>query len=143
MTTELAVTQGPAVLAWDPAARLGVLRFVEPGVGGLLEAKRLTEQLRTWVDDGDGGPFRLLVDCAEMVDVDAGWRNIWGEFFKRERDRSVVGWFNAGPRIQLVILMFRKGTGVTGEAFPTEAAARAYLDAATFADLEAGPEADR
>jgi hypothetical protein len=47
--------------------------------------------------DEDGGPFRLLVDCSEMVDADAGWRNVWGEYFKGERNRSVIGWFNAGP----------------------------------------------
>jgi hypothetical protein len=118
---------GPVELRWDPERRLGELRFVEAGVGGGDEAEALVGRLGTWVDAGDGGPFRLLVDCSEMVDVDAGWRNIWGDFFMRERHRSVAGWFNAGPRIRLAIIMFQKGTGVTGEAFETEAEARAYL----------------
>jgi hypothetical protein len=44
------------------------------------------------------------------------------------RDRGTVGWFNASARIRLVIIMFQKGTGVTGAAFETEAEARAYLE---------------
>jgi hypothetical protein len=124
------VLHGPVELRWHPQRRLGELRFVEAGFGGGGDAEALVAQLRAWVDAGAGGPFRLLVDCSEMVDVDAGWRNTWGDFFKRERDRGTLGWFNAGPRIQLVIIMFRKGTGVTGEAFETEAEARAYLERA-------------
>jgi hypothetical protein len=122
------VQEGPAELSWDAAARLGVLRFVESGVGTGRDAERLTAQLQTWLDGGGGGPFRLLVDCSEMVDLDAGWRAGWGDFFKDHRDRGTVGWFNADGRIRLAIIMFQKGTGVAGKAFATEAEARAYLD---------------
>jgi hypothetical protein len=122
--------QGPVELRWDPRRRLGELRFVETGVGVGADAEALVARLRAWIDAGAGGAFRLLVDCSEMVDVDAGWRNTWGDFFKRERGRGTLGWFNAGPRIRLAIIMFRKGTGVTGEAFGTEAEARAYLERA-------------
>jgi hypothetical protein len=125
--------QGPVELRWDPGRRFGELRFVEPGTGDGPVAAALVAQFRAWLDVAAGGSFRLLVDCSEMVDVDAGWRNTWGDFFKRERDRGTVGWFNAGPRIRLAIIMFRKGTGVTGEAFETEAEARAYLERAAAA----------
>jgi hypothetical protein len=122
------VREGPVQLSWDADARLATLRFIAPGVGGRDEAERIVGQLETWIDEGDGGAFRLLVDCSSMVDVDAAWRNIWGDFFKRVRDRGTVGWFNASARIRLVIIMFQKGTGVTGAAFETEAEARAYLE---------------
>jgi hypothetical protein len=122
------IQEGPVELSWDADTRLGALRFVESGVGTGRDAERLTTQFRTWVDGGEGGPFRLLVDCSEMVDVDAGWRNTWGDFFKSQRHRGTVGWFNAGARIRLVIIMFQKGTGVAGKAFATEAEARRYLE---------------
>jgi hypothetical protein len=126
------VSVGPTELRWDPATRLAELRFTEPGSGGGAEAERLTTQLAQWVEQ-EGGSFRLLVDCAEMVDVDAAWRQTWGTYFQQVRDRAVVGWFNASARIRLVIIMFRKGTGVVGEAFETEAEARAYLEQAVDA----------
>jgi fructosamine-3-kinase len=121
------VAAGPARLSWDAEERLGVLRFVEQGVGGAAEAERLTASLRAWLDEDEPARYGFLVDCAEIVDADAGWRTTWGEFFQRERTRAVIGWFNANPRIRLVIIMFRKGTGVTGEAFATESEARAYV----------------
>jgi hypothetical protein len=126
--TAAVVQAGPVALAWDEGARLATLRFVEHGVGSGPEAERLTGRLRQWVDEQPGGPFRLLVDCSEMVDVDAAWRSIWGDVFKQVRDRAVVGWFNANPRVRLAIIMFKKGTGVAGEAFATEAEARTYLE---------------
>jgi hypothetical protein len=121
------VREGPTELRWDPTTRLAELRFVQAGTGGGVEAERLTAQLGRWVDEGEGGDFRLLVDCSEMVDVDAAWRQTWGTYFKQARDRAVVGWFNASARIRLVIVMFKKATGVVGEAFETEAEARDYL----------------
>jgi hypothetical protein len=120
------VRAGPTELRWDPDARLAELRFVEPGTGGGVEAEQLTTHLARWVDE-DGGHFRLLVDCSEMVDVDAAWRQTWGTYFQQARDRAVVGWYNASARIRLVIIMFKKATGVTGEAFESEAEARDYL----------------
>jgi hypothetical protein len=122
------IQAGPVELSWDEEARLGTLRFVESGVGTGRDAERLTSQLRTWIEARGGGAFRLLVDCSEMVDVDAGWRNTWGDFFKGQRERGTVGWFNATARIRLVIIMFQKGTGVAGKAFATEPEARAYLE---------------
>jgi hypothetical protein len=120
------VRAGPTELRWDPVIRLAELRFVEPGTGGGVEAERLTSQLARWADE-DEGDFRLLVDCSAMVDVDAAWRQTWGTYFQQVRDRAVVGWFNASARIRLVIIMFKKATGVVGEAFETEAEAREYL----------------
>lgn len=117
---------GPVELSWAPEERYAVLRFVEFGTGGRREAEELTTALARWVGPG-ATHFRFLVDCSEMVDVDAGWRATWAEFFKRYRDRSTIAWFNANPRIRLVIVMFQKGTGVTGKTFATEAEARAYL----------------
>lgn len=120
---------GPTELEWDEARRYATLRFVEPGTGGRDEAETLTTALAAWVGGPAPAPYRLLVDCSEMVDVDASWRAIWSEHFRAHRDVAVLAWFNANPRIQLIVLMFLKGTGAKGRPFASEAEARAYLDA--------------
>lgn len=120
------VGAGPAQLEWDPTTRSAVLRFVEQGEGGRAEATTLSEQLDTWVGQPPQ-PYDFLVDCSEMVDVDASWRAIWGEYFRRHNEVATLSWFNANPRIQLLILMFLKGTGVHGQPFEHESEARAWL----------------
>jgi hypothetical protein len=122
---------GAAELTWDPDTRFGVVRFVdESGSAGGPEAKHLITALERWV--GDQGPFQILVDCTELEAVDAAWRQMWADFFTSHRDHGVIAWFNASPQIHLIVTMFRKGTGVTGDVFANEAEARAYL-----ADLRA------
>lgn len=123
------ITVDPVRLAWDADERLATLRFLHDGVGDRQHAHELTQQLRTWTGDPPE-PYRFLVDCSAIVDVDAGWRAAWAEYFKRSRASATVAWFNANARIRLVILMFRKGTGVHGRAFATEDEARAWLAAA-------------
>ena len=122
-------TAGPTELEWDDVRRYATLRFVESGVGGRDEAEMLSAQLADWVGQPELRPYRLLVDCSEMVDVDASWRAIWGEHFRAHREIATLAWFNANPRIQLIVLMFLKGTGAKGRPFEHEADARAYLDA--------------
>lgn len=119
---------GAAELSWDPERRAGVLRFVETsGAAGGDEAARLTADLESWLAEGPRSPFAFLVDCTEIRTVDAGWRQVWADFFITHRDQAQLAWFNASPEIALIVTMFRKGTGVTGEAFATEEEARAYL----------------
>lgn len=121
-------TAGPIRLEWDPDDRFAVLRFLEPGEGGRESAELLVAQLAAWVGEPPA-PYCLLVDCSEMVDVDASWRATWSEHFRRHRDVALLSWFNANHRIQLIVLMFIKGTGAHGQAFEHEAEARAWLDA--------------
>jgi hypothetical protein len=116
---------GPVTLTWEPQPRIATLRFVEEGVGGREEAEQLTRALDGWVGEDLYG---LLVDCSEMVDVDAGWRTTWGEYYRTNRDQATIAWFDANARIRLVILMFRRGTGVHGRSFGDEADARAWLE---------------
>lgn len=118
---------GAAELTWDPDTRFGVLRFVdESGSAGRPEAVHLTTDLERWV--GDEEPFQFLVDCTQIRAIDAAWRQTWADFFTAHRDHAVLAWFNASPEIDLIVTMFRKGTGVTGEVFADEADARAYLE---------------
>ena len=120
---------GAAELTWDRDTRSGVLRFVdEAGSAGRPEAVQLTADLEGWLGDGRE-PFELLVDCTEIASVDAGWRQTWADFFTEHRDHAVLAWFNANPEVALIITMFRKGTGVVGEAFGDEQEARRYLAA--------------
>jgi hypothetical protein len=118
---------GAAELTWDHDARSGVIRFVdETGSAGRPEAEQLTSDLERWVGP-EREPFELLVDCTQMVSIDAAWRQLWADFFVDHRDHAVLAWFNANPEIDLIVTMFRKGTGVTGEVFATEEEARLYL----------------
>lgn len=117
---------GPVVLTWDPAARRALLAFDEAGVGTRGHAVELSQVLDAWT--GPTQPFSILIDCSDIVDADAGWRAVWGEWFRARRRVVTVAWFNANPRVRLLILMFRKGTGVHGRAFPTEEEARGWLD---------------
>lgn len=125
MATEVAGA-GPAELTWDRAARFATLRFVEAGEGGRDAANDLKDALLAWVGN-PAEPYDFLVDCSEIVDVDASWRAIWGDHFRAHRDVATVSWFNANPRIQLVVVLFIKGTGVNGKPFEHEAEARAWL----------------
>lgn len=118
---------GAAELTWDPVARAGVLRFVdEAGSAGGPEAEKLTADLERWVGPSREA-FELLVDCTQIATVDAAWRQTWADFFTEHRDHAVLAWFNANPEVGLMITMFRKGTGVTGEVFEREEDAREYL----------------
>lgn len=118
---------GAAELTWDGEARSAVLRFVdEAGSAGRREAEQLAGDLERWVGPGRE-PFELLVDCTQIASIDAAWRQLWADFFVAHRDHAVLAWFNANPEIDLIVTMFRKGTGVTGEVFATEEEARLYL----------------
>lgn len=123
---------GAAELTWDPDDRTAILRFVdELGEAGGPEAVQLTGDLDRWLDDGDStAPFQLLVDCTEIRSIDAAWRQAWADFFIARRDHATVAWFDASPQVALIITMFRKATGVTGQAFATEVEARDYLASA-------------
>lgn len=121
---------GPVVMRWDAGSRMAHVHFAETGVGGREHAERLSGQLEEWVGDE---PFRMLFDCSDIVDGDAGWRAVWGEWFRARRDQATLAWFNANPRVRLLILMFRKGTGVNGRAFATEAEARSWLEGEALA----------
>lgn len=118
---------GAAELTWDDDERVGVVRFVgETGSAGGTEAEQLTADLETWIGE-TREPFKLLVDCTQMRSLDAGWRQRWADLFTQHRDHAVLAWFNADPEIELIITMFRKGTGVEGDVFATEQEARSYL----------------
>lgn len=116
--------EGPVQLTWDPDTRLAVMRFVEPGVGDRPAAETLSQQFDAWAGDE---PFQVLVDCSDILDADAGWRAVWGEWVRERREIATLAWFNANARLRLLILMFRKGTGVHGKAFDSEEEARAWL----------------
>ncbi|MEX1176817.1 MAG: hypothetical protein WEB09_00010 [Nitriliruptor sp.] len=121
---------GAAELIWDPRERAGLLRFVDEGAAaGGPEAEQLTQDFQRWLAEQPAAPFTVLVDCTEIAAVDAGWRQGWADFFIEHREHARLAWFNASPEIALIVTMFRKGTGVAGEAFATEDEARAYLAA--------------
>jgi hypothetical protein len=78
-------------------------------------------------DAPEGGSVSELEARSGPVRVDAGWRAVWGGFFRERRDAATLAWFNANARLRLLVLMFRKRAGVHGRAFETEDEAVAWL----------------
>lgn len=118
-------------LTWDPEARLGVFRFLdEDTVARGKDAPKFLGAFRTWTDGSDT-PYAVLVDSGRLSNVDAAWRSAFSAYFKNERDRVFVAWFNANVLVRTMVLMFvtamRVGGTFEGKAFATEEEARSWL----------------
>jgi hypothetical protein len=123
------ITTGDIELVWEPERQVATLRYLVPKTGGADEARTLTAQLQEWTAQAEHWGF--LVDCGRITNVDAGWRNVWFEFFKANARSVRIAWFNANTLIKIVIQMFLAATRLVsplqGRAFGDESAARGYL----------------
>lgn len=117
------------MLTWDPATRFMEMRAVEASArvdGPMAEA--LCAKAAEWVGSNPA-PFRILVDVANVTEVDAEWRAEWADFFRTRRAAATIAWCRANPLLRIIIRMFVLGTRVHGRAFATEAEARGWLEA--------------
>lgn len=118
-------------LTWDPDARLAVFRFLKPDVTARgKDAQFFLDAVRDWTTDSDA-PWGMLVDCGQLSNVDAGWRSAFSSYYKNERHRASVAWFNANALVRTMVLMFvtamRVSGAFNGKAFATEEGARSWL----------------
>ena len=122
----LTVRDGAVELSWDPTTRVAAMRFDRPTTSTGENASVLVRAMTEWVGD-NREPFALLADAARLDGMDAGWRSIWGKFFRERRDRAWIAVFHMGPLIRVAAEMFRLGTRVQLKGFAHETEARAWL----------------
>lgn len=128
------VTHDTVELTWDAAARIAAMRFVSPTRSTGEQASVLVRAVTGWLNaEPDRKPFALLADAAGLDSMDAGWRAIWGKFFRERRDHAFIAVFHMRPLIRVGADMFRLGTGVQLEGFDREGDARAWLRACGIA----------
>jgi hypothetical protein len=120
------VTSGTIEMTWDPESRLAVIRFETETKATGKDAALLVEALTRWIGI-ERRPFGLLGDGGKLSGVDAGYRSVWGGFFKAHRAESYIAFFNMGPLIRIAAEMFRIGTGLHLKTFAGEAEARSWL----------------
>ena len=121
-------THGTVELMWHPESRVATMRFEQQTHSTGENATVLVSAFGEWLSaDAERKPFALLADAARLDKMDAGWRSIWGKFFRSHRDHAWIAVFHMGPLIRIGAEMFRLGTGVRLKGFGEEADARAWL----------------
>jgi hypothetical protein len=118
-------------LTWDPDSRVAVFRFLRPDTEAKGEdAHVFLDAVHEWTQPSDDS-WAMLVDCGRLSNVDAAWRSAFSNYFRQERERASVAWFNANALVRTMILMFvtamRLSGPFHGKAFATEEEARSWL----------------
>lgn len=114
-------------LTWTSSARIAQWRFIDDRTQGTeVEARYIIERIQGWTRGLDQR-YALLIDCTRVVNVNAGWRSLFSDWFRSEADNLYVAWFNASAVVQIVIRMFITATSwktsFKGKAFREEAEA--------------------
>jgi hypothetical protein len=120
------VTSPSTEMVWSASERLARVRYTH---GVTLRAKDgdfLVEALRGWIGAAEE-PFAVLADAAGLLGTDADYRTKASGFFRQHRKTAFVAIINLGPVIQVVVELFRLGTGIQLKTFATDAAARSWL----------------
>jgi hypothetical protein len=123
--------RGGIELTWDPDVRLAVFRFLQQDTAATgKDAQAFLGAVDEWKQPPDA-PWAMLVDCSQLSNVDAAWRSAFSAYFKNERQRASVAWFNANALVRTMVLMFvtamRLAGPFNGRAFATEEEARSWL----------------
>jgi hypothetical protein len=69
----------------------------------------------------------VLADASGLRGTDAEYRAKAGGFFREHRGTAFIARVNPGPVIQVVVELFRVGTGVQLKTFANEAEGRTWL----------------
>lgn len=120
------ITSGSIEMTWDCKSRLAVIRFDShtraTGKDAAVLVDALTHRIGT-----DRKPFALMGDGGRLGAVDAGYRSVWGKFFREHRDDAYVAFYNMSVVIRIAAEMFGVGTGLRLQTFANEHQARAWL----------------
>jgi len=120
------VSRGNIEMSWDPEARLAFLSFKEKTRATGPDAEALVSALTVWIGS-EGKPFGLLGDGSKLGAVDAEYRAIWGQFFRKHRDDSFIAFFNMNAIVRVAADMFGIGIGLRLKGFAREQEARDWL----------------
>jgi hypothetical protein len=120
------VTNESTEIRWDPGSRVASVRYAPGASLTVADGELLVGALTGWIGTG-GAPFGVLADAKELGGTTAPYRASVSRFFRRHRGTARIALVNVGPVIQMVVEMFRVGTGVQLKVFRSEAAARSWL----------------
>lgn len=120
------VLRGNIEMTWDPEARLAFLSFKEKTRASRPDAEALVSALAGWIGE-EGKPFGLPGGGGRLGAVDAEYRAIWGQFFRKHRNDSFIAFFNMSPIIRIAVDMFGIGIGLRLKGFSREEEARDWL----------------
>lgn len=122
------ITSGSIEMTWDCESRIAVIRFESHTRAASEDAVVLVDALTRWIGT-DRKLFALIGDGGRLGAVDAGYRSVWGKFFREHRDDSYVAFYNMSVVIRIAAEMFGIGTGLRLRTFADEHQARAWLRA--------------
>jgi hypothetical protein len=120
------VTSAAADITWDAGSRVAFVRYKLAARLAVGDGVLLVDALTGWIGT-ESTPFAVIADAKELRGTDGSCRAHVSTFFRRHRETALVALFNMGPVIQVVVEMFRVGTGIQLETFGDEARARAWL----------------
>jgi hypothetical protein len=120
------VTTDSTEIHWDAVSRFATVRYTQGTTLGDADGVALVDALTGWIG-ADGEPFAVLADGAGLRGTDGEYRARVSHFFRLHRDTACIALVHLSPVIQIVVEMFRVGTGIPLKAFSTEAAARSWL----------------
>ena len=113
---------------WDPASRLMEIRVAPQTEGKAADARTMMVTLSRWVGES-GERFGTLCNLTGLVGIDSEYRAVWGDFYKKHRDHTVLALVGLSPIIRVVAEMFRIATGLKMKFFDDEALGREWLRA--------------
>jgi hypothetical protein len=113
-------------ITWHAPSRIAFVCYSAGVVLTIKDARFLADALTGWVGAG-GEPFAVLADGARLGGTDGEYRAEASRFFRKHRDHAFIALIHLGPLIQVVVEMFRVGTGIPLKTFADETAARAWL----------------
>src|ERR1700733_1190540 len=117
----LNVTNATTEISWSPEERVAGVRYAPDATLGSEDGDFLVESLRGWIGT-EGVPFAIFADAAGLRATDAEYRAKASRFFRQHRETAFIALINLGPVIQVVVELFRVGTGIQLKTFPSEAA---------------------
>jgi hypothetical protein len=120
------VTSASTEISWSSDERVAGVRYTVDAMLTRRDGDFLVEALTSWIG-ADSEPFAIFADAAGLRGTDGDYRARASGFFRQHRDTSFIALINLGPVIQVVVELFRVGTGIQLKTFASEAAARTWL----------------
>ena len=125
-TTGCTVTSDSTTITWHPGSRVAVVRYTAGASLVAADGAFLADALTGWIGAG-GERFAIFADAAGLRGTNGEYRARASSFFRQHRDNAFIALVNLGPVIQIVVELFRLGTGIQLKTFASEAEARSWL----------------
>jgi hypothetical protein len=120
------ITSASTEISWSADQRVAGVRYTVDATLTREDGDFLVEALTGWIGV-EGEPFAVFADAAGLRGTDGEYRARASGFFREHRDVAFIALVNLGPVIQVVVELFRLGTGIQLKTFASEAAARSWL----------------